>query len=223
MTSWTDKALCHGADPELFFNGEHYPEAKKICQWCPVIDDCLQAGLPMPYGVWGGTGPAEREKIRGKPYRSVYPDYERFDVTPIDAIIETYQKGYGARRTASITGQSLTKVRKVIDEAGLTRHNAAPQRRTDVEIQTVVDAYQEGRSIRETARHLGLGRNKTRDILRVAGVLGEGVMRNGKPLKRERILELHAQGWTNRQICEEIGCSKFWVTEVISHAKKNHR
>lgn len=34
--------------------------AKRICIGCPALNLCREAGQSEPYGVWGGTGPAER-------------------------------------------------------------------------------------------------------------------------------------------------------------------
>jgi hypothetical protein len=38
--------------------------AREICFRCPVIAKCLKVGLYEPYGIWGGTTPAQREKIK---------------------------------------------------------------------------------------------------------------------------------------------------------------
>ena len=38
--------------------------AKEICMRCPVISECLQVGVYEEYGIWGGTTPDQRKKIR---------------------------------------------------------------------------------------------------------------------------------------------------------------
>ena len=69
--SWMDSALCAQVDPELFF-----PEyranavaaaARRICATCPVRDDCLRYALTDPDldGIWGGTTPRQRQRLRG--------------------------------------------------------------------------------------------------------------------------------------------------------------
>lgn len=38
--------------------------ARDICLECPVMDKCLKVGLYEEYGIWGGTTPEQRRKIR---------------------------------------------------------------------------------------------------------------------------------------------------------------
>ena len=38
--------------------------ARQICMRCPVISQCLRVGLREEYGIWGGTTPSQRSKIR---------------------------------------------------------------------------------------------------------------------------------------------------------------
>ncbi len=38
--------------------------AKAICAGCVVKDACLEFGLHQPDGIWGGTTPGERRRIR---------------------------------------------------------------------------------------------------------------------------------------------------------------
>lgn len=52
--AWMDRALCVGADPEIWFAGNRRSEAKRICAACPVIDACRAAGDAEYRGVWGG-------------------------------------------------------------------------------------------------------------------------------------------------------------------------
>ena len=43
-------------------------QAKGICFGCPVQFECLEGALQRrePYGVWGGTSPADRRRLRQK-------------------------------------------------------------------------------------------------------------------------------------------------------------
>lgn len=56
--AWMDRALCVGADPDLFFSsipGDRGGEAKSICQECPVTVDCGNHSKGERFGVWAGT------------------------------------------------------------------------------------------------------------------------------------------------------------------------
>ena len=73
--AWLDQAACRDTDPERFFPepGEQTKaaEAKAICDSCQVRDHCLElavkaaGGLDADHGVFGGTLPAERSRLRG--------------------------------------------------------------------------------------------------------------------------------------------------------------
>lgn len=73
--SWHDQASCRDADPELFYTPDTHDmaryfsqkqEAIAICEQCPVMEQCreyaIEAGEQL--GIWGGTTPRDREKIR---------------------------------------------------------------------------------------------------------------------------------------------------------------
>jgi WhiB family redox-sensing transcriptional regulator len=76
--AWLDQAACRDSDPERFFpeSGEHTKaaEAKAICGSCQVRDQCLElavkaaGGLDHDHGVFGGTLPAERSRLRGNSF-----------------------------------------------------------------------------------------------------------------------------------------------------------
>lgn len=68
---WTEEAICRQVGTELFFPPDDkpvprdfYQRAKKVCRVCSVSDDCLMYGLDERYGVYGGTTPTERARIR---------------------------------------------------------------------------------------------------------------------------------------------------------------
>jgi WhiB family transcriptional regulator, redox-sensing transcriptional regulator len=75
---WRDLAACDGKPTDLFFGtpdrygyDRHDPAAlataKRICDLCPVREECLDTALdlgPDVYGVWGGTTRAERERLK---------------------------------------------------------------------------------------------------------------------------------------------------------------
>jgi WhiB family redox-sensing transcriptional regulator len=69
---WVRQALCVETDPELFFPspGRAATEAKRICESCPVREQCLQYALTNQeiHGIWGGLSPRERDALRrGRP------------------------------------------------------------------------------------------------------------------------------------------------------------
>lgn len=85
---WSTHAACLDEDPELFFPiGEseaaqrQFREAQAVCAGCPVPTPCLTFALKanVTYGVWGGTDPKERARMRrrieiinsGKPSRVI--------------------------------------------------------------------------------------------------------------------------------------------------------
>ena len=73
MTSWQTHAACTGAHHISFFpeEGEHPDEAVAICRRCPVRQPCLDYALAAEerFGVWGGTTPRERHRMRGRPIK----------------------------------------------------------------------------------------------------------------------------------------------------------
>lgn len=64
---WMDDALCIDVDPELFFpeRGESATRAKRVCEGCPVIQQCLKYALDnnITDGVWGGRSSNERRDL----------------------------------------------------------------------------------------------------------------------------------------------------------------
>lgn len=69
---WKDEGACSEvSDPDIFFpeRGQGAKAAKAICNRCPVRAECLAYALATvapadDFGVWGGTSPQERQRIR---------------------------------------------------------------------------------------------------------------------------------------------------------------
>lgn len=68
---WVELALCREVGSEMFYPPDDkpvardfYSNAKSVCRRCEVIEECFEYGLRETYGVWGGTSPSERAKIR---------------------------------------------------------------------------------------------------------------------------------------------------------------
>ena len=75
MTDWRAYAKCLGMDAEVFFPAaDSYPsphaaklavrEAKGVCGTCRVRQPCLEENIHERFGVWGGTTPDERARLR---------------------------------------------------------------------------------------------------------------------------------------------------------------
>jgi len=62
--------LCIDVDTNIFFPEQYEPEdvaqAKNICSGCWMQEPCLEFALRTneKEGVWGGTTPADRRRIR---------------------------------------------------------------------------------------------------------------------------------------------------------------
>ena len=65
-----ENAACKKADPAIFFPetaaNRVYKEAIAICATCTVYKDCMRYALNnrIPFGVWGGLTPKQRERNR---------------------------------------------------------------------------------------------------------------------------------------------------------------
>lgn len=77
-------ASCEGIETDIFypprdiFSVEELRTLKRICVECPVMDACLEWAIAHErYGVWGGTVPVERERIR-KRHGIMVSDPDRF-------------------------------------------------------------------------------------------------------------------------------------------------
>jgi WhiB family redox-sensing transcriptional regulator len=64
--------LCNDNNSELFFPDEYTDaarvnEARSICRACSLQTTCLEYALKSPWldGVWGGTTPRQRTRMRG--------------------------------------------------------------------------------------------------------------------------------------------------------------
>jgi len=62
--SWTNLALCRGMDSTVFF-ARSLPEAReaiRVCERCPVRQQCLEYAVDndMDLGVWGGLTERQR-------------------------------------------------------------------------------------------------------------------------------------------------------------------
>lgn len=61
---WTNRARCRGLDPEQFFvrSLQDARSAIRVCDRCPVKQDCLDYAVEqgIEVGVWGGLTERQR-------------------------------------------------------------------------------------------------------------------------------------------------------------------
>lgn len=79
---WRSMAACRSLNAAMFFNPDNErgrakrmreASAKIVCASCPVAEQCLEWALSVrePYGIWGGTSPADRAELLGERPRAV--------------------------------------------------------------------------------------------------------------------------------------------------------
>ena len=70
-----EDALCKGLHSELFYpplfkedrqgpESQYYWLGKFVCEHCPVIRECAEAGWEEEFGLWGGMTPKDRRNKR---------------------------------------------------------------------------------------------------------------------------------------------------------------
>lgn len=69
--AWQARAACNGVDPDLFFpvkttSNQDVERAQAVCRDCPVRDECLEYGLHLQDGIWGGLAAGARKKLRNR-------------------------------------------------------------------------------------------------------------------------------------------------------------
>lgn len=67
--AWQARGACFSTSPSLFFadaQGEGSDQAIAVCSSCPVRAECLQYALDNneTLGIWGGTTPRQRTRMR---------------------------------------------------------------------------------------------------------------------------------------------------------------
>jgi WhiB family transcriptional regulator, redox-sensing transcriptional regulator len=77
-TEWRASGACLSADPDLFFPvaiggaaSKQVTQAQRICAGCGVRQQCLEFAMRTgeTYGIWGGTTPEERIRVRRRNMR----------------------------------------------------------------------------------------------------------------------------------------------------------
>lgn len=83
--AWRSRAACLGPQSVYFFSPSDFNErkdekekreaiAKRICNSCSVIEQCLEEALTKreDYGIWGGKNEEERKQMLGIKTRKSY-------------------------------------------------------------------------------------------------------------------------------------------------------
>jgi WhiB family redox-sensing transcriptional regulator len=67
---WMEQGKCRKHLPETFFptDGGGVSKAKRICNGCPVKEQCLEYAVynHIHHGIWGGVSERERRRIAAK-------------------------------------------------------------------------------------------------------------------------------------------------------------
>ena len=70
VNDWMERAACKGMDVDIFVpvRGGDTQRAKRVCEGCPVREECRDYALSDPsiQGVWGGLSVRGRENLREK-------------------------------------------------------------------------------------------------------------------------------------------------------------
>jgi len=88
---WRSASACRHANPDIFFpvataasgRAEQAARAKAICARCPVWSQCLEFAQvnELNHGIWGGTTPEDRMRIRRREQRAARALTRRLEVT----------------------------------------------------------------------------------------------------------------------------------------------
>lgn len=121
---WRERALCAQSDPERFFpeKGNSTVAAKKICNTCDVIDECLSHALENgeKFGIWGGLTPKERQLMCPEvPGQGLIARLRRDS-----AVMELRKHGRNIASIVRTTGLNERTVHRIIERAGAAQKSA---------------------------------------------------------------------------------------------------
>jgi WhiB family transcriptional regulator, redox-sensing transcriptional regulator len=130
--AWLDQAACRDTDPERFFPepGEQgkAAEAKQVCGSCQVRDQCRDlavnaaGAIDADHGIFGGTLPIERSRLRGKRFPEPSAYRQRRDLAEA---AHTLANQVGLRQAAKQLGIHREVLKAAWTQWGL----AMPERR----------------------------------------------------------------------------------------------
>jgi hypothetical protein len=179
---WQGRAKCRDVDTTMFYpekeNGGYTDSAKRVCEPCPVRDECLEYALDNrePFGVWGGLSTRERDTLEGWKYGDPLPRI-RYTVGRVvaDATREqaeqsfAYAVEHGTQQAAWRYGVAQTTLRKIWDkfELGLPRPRGRDRNSPDVHSREWAErTYQQAQqtSVVQVARTHHVGRRTLRSL-----------------------------------------------------------
>lgn len=67
VPAWYADALCRAYPAEWWFPTKENPttaSAREVCQQCAVADECADASIDEPAGVWASRSPRQRVTLR---------------------------------------------------------------------------------------------------------------------------------------------------------------
>lgn len=118
---WQDRAHCAGTGHDMYFGNEkeqptmsikQVRNAAKLCDVCPVYEECLRHALTVreEYGVWAGTSGRTRRRLFAMLDKGVYT---------IDELVEVTLNGRtGVADTIPLWPSEDTGADRLGDEAG---------------------------------------------------------------------------------------------------------
>jgi hypothetical protein len=218
--SWTERALCVGADLEIFYpKKDNYDEARRICLQCVVRTECAAAvmaresgeTLSMRFGFQGGMTPKERYQLDPKSRRG-----NKFSL-PAEAQAlrcRLYREGESDAVIADRIGRTEQQVR-----AWRLREKLPANSIGDDEHKRRLELHHQGLTDSAIAQQLGT----TRDIIR-SWRISTGLAPNDKrgaavrpPRDDDPITILWGQGLTDREIAERVDRSPDTVRKWRAH------
>lgn len=99
---WRAKALCVKKNLDFWYPpldaesvDAYYSVGKKVCNHCPVWEECLNDGLSENWGLWGGLTPTER---------TVFTHFPKKTALKHHGTIERYKQGCRCTECTTIWG-----------------------------------------------------------------------------------------------------------------------
>ena len=121
--------------------------------------------------------------------------------------VTLYQSGLSFARVAAEVGKHQATVTKWVKRAGITPRSGKPRPTFDLAAAVAMAATH---TTTEIAAHFGIALQTLHKHLQKAGVRAVRRRASGPeplPLDVDHILDLYSQGWTPRQIGDQLGCS----------------
>lgn len=98
-------------------NIERERRAQLICSDCLVREACLQENLHEPQGVWGGTTPEERHRLRaGRTIRTVALKRAPRTSPARDRVVALFQEGLSVEDVALKAGIGRSQVTRYLSD-----------------------------------------------------------------------------------------------------------